>query len=49
MHFAFGVFAGVFLQVHRRIALLQTGRFVVVRFIARYRLVAYHNALRSIE
>ena len=36
MHFAFGVFAGVFLQVHRRIALLRACPFVVGKpFIAR--------------
>ena len=34
MHVAFGVFAGVFLQVRRKIALLQAAPFVVGQFIA---------------
>ena len=31
MHFAFGVFDGVFLQVRRRIAQLRTDLFVITR------------------
>ena len=48
MHFAFGVFAWVFLRVRRRIALLRTCLFVVRQFIA-HQLPIYFFTLHQTE